>query len=323
MAFEGYLNDQGTETYTKYLYQDINIYDNNITMLANQFISPIANLAPTFYEFFIADTIVEKATKYIKLDFVPRNHADFLFQGSMYIAMDSSYAVSKIDMTVNKDINLNWVKELKIVQEFEKNPDYGYTLVNDELSADFGLDKGKMGLYGQRIVSYKKYLVNHPRPDKDYKGDALEISDEATTRADSFWVENRHSELSTSEKGVYTTIDSIKKVPAFKRSMDIFILVFAGYKTLWRYFDLGPVSTFYSFNPVEGFRLRVGGKTTNAFSKKVVLEGYGAYGFKDKKWKYYGGVTYSLTKRSIYDFPVKYIKASYQRETKIPGQELQ
>ncbi len=323
VAFEGYLNDQGTETYTKYLYQDINIYDNNITMLTNQFISPIANLSPTFYKFFIADTIVEKATKYIKLDFVPRNHADFLFQGSMYIAMDSSYAVSKIDMTVNKDINLNWVKELKIVQEFEKNPDYGYTLVNDEFSADFGLDKGKMGLYGQRIVSYKKYLVNHPRPDKDYKGDALEIMDNATTQADSFWVDNRHTELSTSEKGVYTTIDSIKKVPAFKRSMDIFILVFAGYKTIWRYFDLGPVSTFYSFNPVEGFRLRVGGKTTNAFSKKVVLEGYGAYGFKDKKWKYYGGVTYSLTKRSIYDFPVKYLKASYQRETKIPGQELQ
>ncbi len=323
VAFEGYLDNQGLEAYTKYLYQDINIYDNNITMLTNQFISPIANVSPTFYKFFISDTIEENAVKYIKLDFVPRNHTDFLFQGSMYIAMDSSYAVSKIDMSVNKDINLNWVKELKIAQEFEKNPDYGYTLVSDEFSADFGLDKGKMGIYGQRIVSYKKYAVNHARPDTDYKGDAVEIKDEATMRADSFWIENRHSELSTSEKGVYTTIDSVKKVPVFKRSMDVLVLLFAGYKTIGRYFDLGPVSTFYSFNPVEGFRLRVGGRTTNAFSKRVVLEGYGAYGFKDEKWKYYGGVTYSLTKRSVYEFPVRSIKASYQRETKIPGQELQ
>jgi hypothetical protein len=35
------------------------------------------------------------------------------------------------------------------------------------------------------------------------------------------------------------------------------------------------------------------------------------------------GSTYSFTKRSIFEFPVRSLKASYQRETKIPGQELQ
>jgi hypothetical protein len=323
VAFEGYVDNQGIDAYMKYLYQDINIYDNNITLLTNQFISPIANLSPTFYKFFITDTITEDNSKFIRLAFVPRNHSDFLFQGHMLITLDSSYAVTEIDMGVNKDINLNWVKELRIVQHFEKSNTQGYILANDEFSADFGLSRGKMGIFGQRTVSYKNYQVNVPRPDSDYAGDEIVSRDSADILPESYWLTHRHTELSKTEKGVYTTIDSIKKVPAFKRSLDILVLLFAGYKTITPYFDMGPLSTFYSFNPVEGFRLRFGGRTTNTFSKKIVLEGYGAYGFKDQKWKYYGGTTYSLTKRSIYEFPVRSIRASYQRETKIPGQELQ
>jgi hypothetical protein len=323
VAFEGYLDNQGIDAYMKYLYQDINIYDNNIILLTNQFISPIANISPTFYKFFIVDTISENGNKFIKLAFVPRNHSDFLFQGHMLITLDSSYAVANIDMGVNKDINLNWVKELKIVQNFEKNVELGYTVVSEELSADFGLSKGKMGVFGQRKVSYKDFKLNQSRPDQDYYGDHVIVNDSAGMFNDEYWINNRHTQLSKSEKGVYATIDSVKKIPAFKRSMDVLVLLFAGYKTITPYFDMGPLSTFYSFNPIEGFRLRFGGRTTNAFSKKIVLEGYGAYGFKDEKWKYYLGTTYSLTKRSVYEFPVKSIKASYQRETKIPGQELQ
>lgn len=323
VAFEGYVDNQGLDMYMKYLYQDINIYDNNITLLTNQFISPLSSLSPTFYKFFIVDTIMVDSSKFIRLDFVPRNHSDFLFQGSMYITTDSAYAVKKIEMTVNKDINLNWVKELKILQEFEKQNGQGYTLSTDEFSADFGLNQTKMGIFGQRSVSYKKYLINHIRPDEDYRGDPLVIKDSSSLQSDSFWTTHRHQELSSSEKGIYTTIDSIKKVPAFKRTMDILVLLFAGYKNIGPYFEIGPVSTFYSFNPVEGFRLRAGGRTTVKFSKKINFEGYGAYGFKDEKWKYYVGTTYSLTKRSIYEFPVRSIKLSYQRETKIPGQELQ
>lgn len=323
VAFEGYADNDGISTYLKYLYQDINIYDNNITMLTQQFISPIANLSPTFYKFFINDTITENNQKFIRLGFVPRNHSDFLFQGVMHITLDSSYAVAKIDMSVNKDINLNWVKELKINQEFEKKEGQGYVLVKDELSADFGLSRGKMGIYGQKISSYKDVIVGKQRPDQDYKGDAVETNDSADFKQDEYWLTHRHNELSTSEKGVYTTIDSVKKVPAFKRTLEVMVVLLAGYKSITPYFELGPISTFYSFNPIEGFRLRAGGRTSNAFSKRVVLEGYGAYGFKDKQWKYYGGVTYSFTKRSIYEFPVRSLKASYQHETKIPGQELQ
>ena len=59
------------------------------------------------------------------------------------------------------------------------------------------------------------------------------------------------------------------------------------------------------------------------FSKKINFETYLAYGNTDKKYKYYLGTTYSLTDKTIYNFPVKSVKFSIQDETKIPGQELQ
>jgi hypothetical protein len=104
--------------------------------------------------------------------------------------------------------------------------------------------------------------------------------------------------------------------------MDIATLVLAGYKNFGD-FEVGPVNAFYSFNPVEGFRLRTGGRTTPHFSKRIYLENYVAYGFKDKKTKYFLSTAYSLNKKSIYTFPMNYIKVSYQYDTKIPGQELQ
>ena len=50
----------------------------------------------------------------------------------------------------------------------------------------------------------------------------------------------------------------------------------------------------YSFNPVEGFRLRFGGMTTIDLLPKLKIEGYAAYGFKDHRWKYSGAVLYSF-----------------------------
>jgi hypothetical protein len=48
-----------------------------------------------------------------------------------------------------------------------------------------------------------------------------------------------------------------------------------------------------------------------------------AYGLADNLAKYAASITYSLTPKTIYQFPVKSLKLSYQCDTRIPGQELQ
>ncbi len=100
-------------------------------------------------------------------------------------------------------------------------------------------------------------------------------------------------------------------------------MLFAGYLQATPWLEVGPFNTFYSFNPVEGFRLRFGGRTTPHLNPNLYLEGYGAYGFKDKKWKYYIGGAYSFSGNNRFKFPAHNVTVSYQEDTKIPGQELQ
>ena len=48
-----YIDNKGVAANLNYLYQNINIYDNNIMFLTNNFVSPIANNAPIFYRYYI------------------------------------------------------------------------------------------------------------------------------------------------------------------------------------------------------------------------------------------------------------------------------
>jgi hypothetical protein len=321
VSFEGYVDRQGITAYLKYFYQDIDIYDNNIIFLSNQFLSPLAVTAPVFYKYFLLDTVIVSGKQCAHLAFVPRSKTDLLFQGDLYVLLDSSYAVKKLEITVNGQINLNWVKTVKVHQEFDKI-DGGFMLTNDKIDLDFGLTKEGKGIYGEREVSFKNFVVHLPIPDSIFSGLESTTLDSARFKTDSFWVEHRHKQLTQTESGTYKMIDSIKRVPVFKRAMDAMMLVLGGYKD-YGYFEIGPVVSFCSYNPIEGFRLRLGGRTTPKMSRKINFETYLAYGFDDEKYKGYFGTTYSLTEKSIYEYPVKYLKASYQYDTKIPGQELE
>ncbi|MCL4638888.1 MULTISPECIES: DUF5686 and carboxypeptidase-like regulatory domain-containing protein [Olivibacter] len=318
-----FIDNDGVSNYLHRLYEDINIYDNDISITTNLFLSPIANNSPTFYKFFISDTVKTEKPWLVELSFVPRNKADMLFEGKLFITLDGNYAVQNAYLTVNKDINLNFMRDLQAKLEYSKNPDGRYHLSKSTLTMEFALgDKGG-GILGERTVSFQKYLIGQSQPDSIYKGPDEEIAYNPEVKTtEEYWKGVRHMPLELREVGIYKNVDTLQTIKSFRRIMDWGTVLLAGYKSFGK-FEMGPASTFYSFNPVEGFRLRLGGRTTTDLSKRMFFETYGAYGFRDKKWKYFLSATYSLNNKSVYSFPLHYFKASYQHDTKIPGQELQ
>lgn len=321
--FGEYIDNDGVSKYINRLYADIDVYDNNITILTNQFLSPIAEMAPTFYRFYIRDTVELDGIQLVKLYFTPRNTNDLLFRGVMFITLDGNYAVQKINMTISKNANLNFTRELRINQDFEKGTDGRYHLMLSNMMAEFALTKNASGgILGERTVSFKNFVINQPAPDSIYSGKEAIAGEINTNLTDSFWVSSRHQPLTAVESKTYSNIDSLQNMKSYKRAMDIATLLLAGYKNLGPY-EVGPVNAFYSFNPVEGFRLRAGGRTTPKFNKNLYFENYLAYGFKDEKWKYFLSGAYSFNHKSVYSYPLNYLKVSYQYDTKIPGQELQ
>jgi hypothetical protein len=317
------IDNKGLSQYFERMYADIDIYANNISLLSNQFLSPIADASPTFYKFFITDTIKTQQPNLVELSFIPRNNTDFLFEGKMYVTLDGTYAVKNAYLTVNKNINLNFVRALEATLNFEKNSDNRYHLGKSNLVVDFGINQNKGGGFtGERTVAYTKYKINNPQPEQVFQGDAVVVAPEAAKKSDEFWASSRADTLSEANLKVYRNIDTLNNMKSFQKTMDLVTLLFAGYKDFGP-FEVGPVNTFYSFNDVEGLRLRVGGRTTTALSKRYYFETYAAYGLRDEKWKYFLSGTYSLNNKSVYTFPQHYLRASFQRDTKIPGQELQ
>ncbi|MFT3679319.1 MAG: DUF5686 family protein [Ferruginibacter sp.] len=320
--FGDFLDSKGISSYLNKLYADIDIYENNIGILNQLFLSPIANMGPTFYRYYIRDTSEVDGVKLIRLNFTPRNPTDLLFRGVMYVTLDGNYGVQKIDMTISKKANINWTKELRIRQDFQRGKDGKYTMIKSDMMAEFALaSSASGGIFGERVVSYKNLVFDTPAPDSIYAGkDYIDLA-QGKNEPDSFWVANRHVPLSTAEAKTYYNIDSLRTLKSFKTFTAVFTALFSGYIVLNKY-EIGNTNTFYSFNPVEGFRLRIGGRTTPKFNDRMYFENYLAYGFKDEKFKYLLSATYSFNGKSIYSFPLNYIKVSYQQDMKIPGQEL-
>src|SRR6185437_5390690 len=117
---------KGISMYLNRLYQDFNVYDNNISVFTNLFLSPIAESGPTFYMYFIEDTVLVDSQKLIRLSFRPRNSEDLLFRGTMWITLDGNFAIQKLRLLVSKSINFNFVRGMNINQDFTRQSDGRY-----------------------------------------------------------------------------------------------------------------------------------------------------------------------------------------------------
>lgn len=309
-----YLDEDGIDQYLERIYQPIDIYDHDIGLGGQKFLSPVASLAPEFYKYFIIDTLKQDKMPVVHLMFSPRNKQDILFMGELYISLDGRYAVQHASLFINKEINLNWVKDLQIKVSYAPAPDGKYHISKSVMAMDLGLFKGKYSIFGEKTIfnnDYKTGMVVQELEDAPVPG----------TNEGKKLPFSRPEELSALEKSAYKNIDSLKQSSRFKTIMGFTAFVLSGYQKVG-FIDIGPVGSFYSFNHVEGRRFRISGRTNDDFSQKVVLEGHLAYGLRDEQWKYALGATYSFKPSGVYQFPVSTFTLRHSYETQIPGQDL-
>ncbi|MDR0296134.1 MAG: DUF5686 and carboxypeptidase regulatory-like domain-containing protein, partial [Prevotellaceae bacterium] len=298
-----------------------NVYDSRITVLGNEFHSPMSPFSPNFYYFHIIDTVAVSGVSCINLNFYPRNDQDLGFRGNIFITNDSTYALKRVEMAFTKNININFVNNFSLIQEYSLI-DGSWCMTFDEAFIDFGATKKKSIMLGNRVNIYGKYMLNHHIPERTFGGiNKVEELPGYDMRAEEYWEEHRLIPLSIQEQGVYEMITEMKKDKWFNRALDILGIAVSGYIAVEK-FDVGPMESFFSFNDVEGIRLRFGGKTNTMFSKNWFFEGYGAYGFKDEQFKYKLGAMYSFTPKRLHpwQFPMNLLQVSYESNIETPGQ---
>lgn len=97
---------------------DVDLYENNITLFTNKFVSPLSSLGPSFYKYYLMDTLTVAGKPCVDLTFVPFNSESFGFTGHLYVMLDSTYFVKRAVMNFPQKINLNFVDYMKIEQNF-------------------------------------------------------------------------------------------------------------------------------------------------------------------------------------------------------------
>jgi Family of unknown function (DUF5686)/CarboxypepD_reg-like domain len=319
-GLDEYWDNEGVVALMDVLYQDIDIYANKINIIDIQFISPLNPLGIEFYRYYIIDTVEVNGRKCIDLAFIPRNKQNFGFVGNLFITADSNYTVTKVKMGIVDQINMNWVEDLEIEQEFELK-DSVWVLNKDKFVIDFRVSKKSMGFFGRKNVYYDDFVFNQPREASIYNNTEKVKDDENVfLQSDDFWNRSRPVPLTANEAAVYFMVDTIQTIPAFKNTMDVLRLLLTGYYSIGPV-DAGPLSGVYNFNDVEGSRVRLGGETNLKFHKQLKLSGTVLHAFKTNKWRYGVNVEYSFNK----DFEVNprhRIIFSHQHDTNFPGQNL-
>lgn len=278
------------------MYQDVNIYENTVAIFDKSFVSPISNNALAFYKFYLEDStyIDNKWCYYIR--FVPRRKQELTFTGEFWVN-DTTWAIKQIHANIAEDANINFVSDIEVEQRYNEVEEEVWMLTYEETLVDFQLQKGQAGMYGRKTSQFKDFVINETREDEFYRGiDDVEVREDHRQKDDDFWEKARHEPLNERQRGIYTMVDSLQRNPRFKAYTDIVTVLTTGYKVVGP-LEWGPFWSSYSWNPVEGDRVRLGGRTSNNFSTRLMLEGYLAYGFRDQEFKWSGGGQYFLSKK--------------------------
>lgn len=273
----------------------LNFNQNWIRLLGKDFISPIASGSNSYYIYTLRDSTFIDGLKCYKIQLNLRREQDLGFIGTMWIT-DSTYAIKRIQVELSPSANINFIDRLKVQQEMIRTGKGPWIPYKTRLIVDIAeLSANTSSFIAKMYRTNTNYILNQKKP-PEFFDVQIERDYESTERDSTYWDTLRTEQFTTTEKQMFTMIDSVKNLPAVKTYLDIVRLVLEGYYRK-NAVDFGPYLLFLGYNEVQGLRLRLGVRTNMSFSKHWVLKPYIAYGFMDEKIKYGLNIDYVLSRK--------------------------
>lgn len=320
-------DEESIQRFMEDIFREIDIFQNDVTIMQNRFVSPLSRIATNYYKFYLSDTIPLDGEKCVELSFVPHNTESFGFTGRIYVPLgDTTMFIKKLVMNVPKAINLNYVQNIYIVQNFIKAEDGSRLKISDDMTVEFEIIPGTQGLYARRQTGYKNFsFEQQDEYAKYYDMEGRQfVSDIAMLQPEQYWRDNRQIPIKDNEQAMKKLLAKLREVPAFYWTEKLVTILVSGYIKTGKdsKFDFGPMNTTISANTAEGARFRVGGMTTANLNKHLFARGYVAFGTADKKFKYGGEVEYSFNEKKYHsrEFPIHSIKLEHKYDLDQLGQ---
>lgn len=306
---------------------DIDIYKDKIRILQQEFVSPTSTSALSFYRYYIADTLLLGNERCIEVYFTPNNQQDFGFNGVLYICNDSDLHIKKAELSLPRKTDVNHIGNITIKQEYARLKEGLWGLQNDDMYVELNI----LGLVKNTAVIRSSKRSNYEIGSNVMWGalNREKINKETTDVA--FWNQHRAIPLSKSEQSLSDFAESIHNKKGLKyiflamRYMIDDYVSFTDEKHQASAFELGPIKSAISSNPIDGLRLLIGGRTTSVLSQHSFFQGYVSSGLKSKKLYYNWKYTFSFEKisKEPWEFPINQISISSEYDIISPSQKFQ
>ncbi len=265
-------------------FHDYNFNNNWVKILDKNVMSPIANGAFSYYKYYLIDSVYIDDKLCFEIRVLPKRSNDVVFSGNIWI-QDEVFALKRIVVDIGKNADLNFVDKYKVQQDLFFIDSNIWVPKKTRVIADFSQAfDSTIGVVARLYIVNNNYDINKPKDIKFYS-DKIEYKYDANDHDQDYWQLKRPEKLSQIDQNIYNSIDSINNFPRVKTYVDVIETLVNGYYRIGG-FEIGPYLLIYGRNDVEGNRFRLGFRTYVDFSKKWVLQGYGAYGTKDNKFKY-------------------------------------
>jgi hypothetical protein len=294
------------------LNQGIDVYSNSLILFGKEFVSPLSDDAPSYYNFKAADTAYINGERFLHLFFSPRRQGENGFSGDCWIH-HATWAISRITLEISSTANINYVNRLVIKQEFTRQENNVWVFSKNSFVAEVApLAKNNIAVIARQTSIFQNVRTNTGASSlilvKNGGGDEETMNDSARERSATYWESNRPEPLSVNEQKVYKMMDTLRSMPLFKKYSNTVDFIVSGRKKMGK-IEIGPWYKWISANQLEKLRLRFDLATTEEFSKALRMHGYLAYGTGDNqfnggidvKYKFPGNGGYSIKGYYLHD----------------------
>ncbi len=263
----------------------VDIYKNTFNLFNKPFVSPISSTGFDTYDYLLYDSIQKAGKKFYNIYFFPRRQEDLAFKGN-FLVSDKNFAVTKIQMKLNKEANVNFVRGVNIEKEYLIVNDSIYLPKSDIFEGDFTLlDKSdnNKGLTIKKSYFYSDYRFDRSHPSDFYDQLTIKYKPNQFKKDSLYW--KNYVDLTQSEQ-TYRLIDKVKNKKRIRNINKWINILTTGYFNMAKNVQFGPLFQAIGKNGVEGLRLSAGFRTFKTNHDRFRLYSHLAYGLKDQKIKW-------------------------------------
>jgi len=261
---------------------NLNFYNNTVVVFGKSLISPLSNVGTAYYTYYLSDSLLAATGKQYEIHFQTKNPKNLAFDGRLWID-STTLAITRIEVELPTEANINFINNLRIAQRFEQLPNKRWSRESEELALN---------------MSYALMADSlNPRPEILVKRSSIYNSTASKFKKPGKFAKSEYNQEMLDEK-----LKTLNNTPLIRTAKYIADIAFTGYIPVGK-IDVGKIQQFARLTDIEGLRGNLPLRTNERLWKNITVGGYVGYGFRNKEVKYSGMAQYRLhgKKRRIFD----------------------